>query len=89
MNNNGLHTTSGLASVGVYARGKFSRNLKVCRPSSFSVPPPARQAATTLVATERTDTAVIDGSYELDNEFLSPVSSLNRKFGEILNFGVY
>jgi len=29
MNNNGLHTTSGLASVGVYARGKFSGNLNI------------------------------------------------------------
>ena len=27
-----LHTTSGLASVGVYARGKFRGNLKVLRP---------------------------------------------------------
>ena len=26
------HITSGLASVGVYARGKFCGNLKVCRP---------------------------------------------------------
>ena len=33
------HTTSGLASVGVYARGKFSGNLKVYRPSEFLCSP--------------------------------------------------
>ena len=33
------HTTSGLASVGVYVRGKFSRNLKVCRPSEHLCTP--------------------------------------------------
>ena len=34
-----LPITSGLASVGVYARGKFSGNLKVCRPSELLCSP--------------------------------------------------
>jgi len=31
----GDRLTSGLASVGVYARGKFCGNLKVCCPSEL------------------------------------------------------
>ena len=36
---NAERTTSGLASVGVYVRGKFSGNLKVCRPSELLCSP--------------------------------------------------
>jgi hypothetical protein len=43
-------STSGLASVGVYARGKFYGNLKVCRPSELLLSPPEHQAAGTLGA---------------------------------------
>ena len=38
--------TNGLASVGVYARGKFCGNLKICRPSELLRSPartPSRQ----------------------------------------------
>ena len=40
-------TTSGLASVGVYARGKFRGNLKVCPPFELlrsPARPPSRHA---------------------------------------------
>jgi len=45
-NKNALPTTSGLASCGVYARRKFSGNLKVYRPSELlrsPARPPSRR----------------------------------------------
>ena len=50
MDKNAQQITNGLASVGVYARGKFSGNLKVYRPFELSCSPPERQAAGTLAA---------------------------------------
>ena len=44
-------TTDGLASVGVYARGKFCGNLEVCRPSELLHSPartPSRQPLGTI-----------------------------------------
>jgi len=42
-----------VASVGVYARGKFRGNLKICRPSELFVPTPARQAARPLAIKQK------------------------------------
>ena len=49
--------TSGLASVGVYARGKFRGNLKVCRPSEFLRSPARTPSRQPLAATLASDSA--------------------------------
>ena len=47
--------TSGLASCGVYARGKFCGNLKVCRPCELLCSPPERQAANRCMSCRQTE----------------------------------
>ena len=53
---NKLPTTSGLASVGVYSRGKFSWNLKVCRPFEL-LRSPARTPSRHNVSSKPSDRA--------------------------------
>ena len=70
-----LQPTSGFTQAGVYARRHFCADLEVCRPPEPLWNPRLREAATTLAASERADSAVIDESNELDTELLSPVLS--------------
>ena len=59
--------TSGLASVGVYARGKFCGNLKVCRPFEL-LRSPARTPSRQPLAVMRADSEAfrkIDMKYYL------------------------
>jgi len=59
----GDRLTSGLASCGVSARGKFSRNLKVCRPSELLCSP-ARPPSRQPMSASLVDNAVKNGEAE-------------------------
>ena len=58
---------------GVIIRTSVYRFSVSDSPNGVGLSPQLRQAAASLAATERTDSAVIDESNELDTEFMSPL----------------